>query len=642
MQQISLYKKTDGTEFFNSSEGFVGGAFAQIAAETGTRVSTFAETFTGNIGDNEANDASTYEKITIDQSLSLQQTLKFDVSQFGKTADVEFHGDPANPLILNITNGATPALSDIKKADGSTPIGRDPKNGEFIRLNFTNVQAVNTGGLIGGSSGLFWAPEGFLNADGTALVSSFPFFTAVTIISVPTGNSTVVYKVNHTGNNRLYFNFLSGSSSLSRLNTPTQALTPPAINDPLSAIELELLTRPTFGGTDTKIIDTGDNSIGGTNPFTVSQVTSAPTSIDANTVYVLESSSQTINSSGIPVKRLTKEPILGVGAVSSEGFVSRSVTTSYSGTAGTPVIKYYHSKCFITFAGGSATDKSTTSRQFSVNTTTSGSGFLLASSGQATTSAQNIDLTNIVTTGTFNVTAGDSTSSGVMNFSSFSADESGGFFNFNHGSTPILTIAGQGKPGIDFKSNIHSKFYPHTDKKITFASQTDGTDIFVFNVTSSPELDISGPFTIDSTSTITLEGTGIDLDANVVIDKNNNRTALTGTTLGTLHIKDGDTATAGPPAVSEVGAITFGGVSGFAQPTAIMGVQHTNTGSSLFFGTSNNYSSGVTNTALTIDKVGAATFASSVDATNFKINGSQGSDGQVLTSTGSGVAWEDA
>ena len=31
-----------------------------------------------------------------------------------------------------------------------------------------------------------------------------------------------------------------------------------------------------------------------------------------------------------------------------------------------------------------------------------------------------------------------------------------------------------------------------------------------------------------------------------------------------------------------------------------------------------------------------------VDADNFKINGGQGSDGQVLTSTGSGVAWEDS
>ena len=34
--------------------------------------------------------------------------------------------------------------------------------------------------------------------------------------------------------------------------------------------------------------------------------------------------------------------------------------------------------------------------------------------------------------------------------------------------------------------------------------------------------------------------------------------------------------------------------------------------------------------------------AALVDGENFKINGGQGSDGQVLTSTGSGVAWEDA
>jgi len=49
-------------------------------------------------------------------------------------------------------------------------------------------------------------------------------------------------------------------------------------------------------------------------------------------------------------------------------------------------------------------------------------------------------------------------------------------------------------------------------------------------------------------------------------------------------------------------------------------------------------------TALTLDMsaAGAATFNSFVDATNYKIGGAQGSDGQVLTSTGSGVAWENA
>ncbi len=34
--------------------------------------------------------------------------------------------------------------------------------------------------------------------------------------------------------------------------------------------------------------------------------------------------------------------------------------------------------------------------------------------------------------------------------------------------------------------------------------------------------------------------------------------------------------------------------------------------------------------------------AGTVDATNFKVSGAQGTDGQVLTSTGSGVGWEDA
>ena len=53
---------------------------------------------------------------------------------------------------------------------------------------------------------------------------------------------------------------------------------------------------------------------------------------------------------------------------------------------------------------------------------------------------------------------------------------------------------------------------------------------------------------------------------------------------------------------------------------------------------------GSQSTALLLDgsAAGAATFNSSVNATNLLISGAQGSDGQVLTSTGSGVAWEDA
>lgn len=53
----------------------------------------------------------------------------------------------------------------------------------------------------------------------------------------------------------------------------------------------------------------------------------------------------------------------------------------------------------------------------------------------------------------------------------------------------------------------------------------------------------------------------------------------------------------------------------------------------------------IPNHALSVSgSVSASSFvyASTVDTTNLKIAGAQGSDGQVLTSTGSGVAWEDS
>jgi hypothetical protein len=73
----------------------------------------------------------------------------------------------------------------------------------------------------------------------------------------------------------------------------------------------------------------------------------------------------------------------------------------------------------------------------------------------------------------------------------------------------------------------------------------------------------------------------------------NNRTGLTGTGLGTLHIDDGDT-----PSNNEVTSITMGGYT--TNALGIIGLQTTNNGSNLFFGTSNNYSAGVSNTAMTI------------------------------------------
>ena len=49
---------------------------------------------------------------------------------------------------------------------------------------------------------------------------------------------------------------------------------------------------------------------------------------------------------------------------------------------------------------------------------------------------------------------------------------------------------------------------------------------------------------------------------------------------------------------------------------------------------------GTNSPSATLDVDGDVNVDGDVDAENYKINGSQGSDGQVLTSTGSGVAWE--
>jgi|TARA_B100001094_G_scaffold93238_1_gene89125 hypothetical protein len=61
-----------------------------------------------------------------------------------------------------------------------------------------------------------------------------------------------------------------------------------------------------------------------------------------------------------------------------------------------------------------------------------------------------------------------------------------------------------------------------------------------------------------------------------------------------------------------------------------------------------NFSTTVTNSIATKLPLAGGTMTGNltvnaiVDADNFKVNGAQGSDGQVLTSTGSGIAWEDA
>lgn len=96
-------------------------------------------------------------------------------------------------------------------------------------------------------------------------------------------------------------------------------------------------------------------------------------------------------------------------------------------------------------------------------------------------------------------------------------------------------------------------------------------------------------------------GIGLTPRATLDVFQQTNRTSKTGQDRGVLHLQDGDTA-----ANNEITAITF--ESNSSNASSIIGQSLTNSGSQLFFGTSNSYVSGVTNTALTIDQGGVSTF----------------------------------
>ena len=127
------------------------------------------------------------------------------------------------------------------------------------------------------------------------------------------------------------------------------------------------------------------------------------------------------------------------------------------------------------------------------------------------------------------------------------------------------------------------------------------SDLNVTHAKLHTDMDLSSKtVTLPTLSTLNTTGNvgiGITPRAKLDISQTSNRTSKTGTTRGVLHLQDGDT-----PASNEITAITFESNSNNA--SAIIGQTLTNNGSELFFGTSNGYVSGVTNTAMTIDPSG--------------------------------------
>ena len=118
----------------------------------------------------------------------------------------------------------------------------------------------------------------------------------------------------------------------------------------------------------------------------------------------------------------------------------------------------------------------------------------------------------------------------------------------------------------------------------------------------------------------TINGTSFDGSANITV------TAAAGTVTGAT-LNSGVTASS----LTSVGTLTGLSVTG----AVTVGVDDTGHDVKFFGATSGKY-------MLWDESADSLIVKDTVDAVNFKVNGGQGSDGQVLTSTGSGVAWEDA
>ena len=142
------------------------------------------------------------------------------------------------------------------------------------------------------------------------------------------------------------------------------------------------------------------------------------------------------------------------------------------------------------------------------------------------------------------------------------------------------------------------------------------------------------------TLTQKLVGTELDISGNVDIDGTTNldNTDIDGTldVSGQVTFADGS---AGAPSISNTGDVNAGLFFSAAD------VMSFSAGGTAQFTMADGSISPVTDNDIDLGTASLkykSFFAGLVDAENFKINGAQGSDGQVLTSTGSGVAFEDA
>ena len=207
-----------------------------------------------------------------------------------------------------------------------------------------------------------------------------------------------------------------------------------------------------------------------------------------------------------------------------------------------------------------------------------------------------------------------------------------------------LDGAGSGAAVVDAFASLNVVDLKVQDDLTVTDDVTIGGTLGVTGVLTATSLDISGDIDVDGTTNLDV----VDIDG--AVDMASTLTVAGVLTGASLDIS-GDIDVDG---TSNLDVVDIDGAVDMASTLTVAGVL---TGASLDIsgdidvdGTTNLDVvdiDGAVDMASTLAVGGTATFTGLVDAAiidgvNFKVNGGQGNDGQVLTSTGSGAAWEDA
>lgn len=156
-------------------------------------------------------------------------------------------------------------------------------------------------------------------------------------------------------------------------------------------------------------------------------------------------------------------------------------------------------------------------------------------------------------------------------------------------------------------------------------TNTGSTPSFVVEDSASSD---STPFIVDATGAV---GIGIAAPFNkLTVYENIARTSFTGSGVGTALIVNAN-------GTGNYAALDFGnsGSSAAGIPESRIASIRTSSGSFLQFGTTNNYSTGITNTAMTIDSAGKIGVSTTTPWRTLSVTGTVGFDG-ITGSTGAG------